>query len=95
MTSFLRFFLFKLQHHSLMMWGVLLFFAAWGGVVRYLTDNSIEKWSWAGLLSQMTISCFTGMLGGIYGYERDFSNAMTLICVCVCSTFGCSLFKAR
>lgn len=74
-------------------WVVVGFFSAWGGLVRYLMDirPGGRRWRWMAALSQVIISCFTGFLGGLYGYEMNSSSTMTLIIAGVCSTLGSSL----
>lgn len=76
-------------------WLVVGFFSAWGGVVRYLMDirPAGQRWCWMAVISQVTISCFTGFLGGFYGYEQHNSVLMTLVLAGICSTLGGSLLR--
>lgn len=76
-------------------WLVVISFSAWGGVVRFLMDQkSTDKtWSWISFFSQLTISCFTGFLGGLYGYEHGWSDYKTLVAAGICSTLGGSLLR--
>ncbi|EJY9568800.1 phage holin family protein, partial [Klebsiella aerogenes] len=55
-------------------------FSVWGGLVRYLirTNYQNKKWSWVEFFSQLVISGFTGLLGGIISIENGASHYMTL-----------------
>ena len=76
-------------------WLIVIFFSAWGGVVRFLMDRKStgKIWSWTTFFSQLTISCFTGFLGGLYGYEHGWSDYMTLAIAGLCSTLGGTLLR--
>jgi fluoride ion exporter CrcB/FEX len=76
-------------------WLIVGFFSAWGGLVRYLMDirPAGQRWCWMAAISQVTISCFTGFLGGFYGYEQHNSVLMTLVLAGICSTLGGSLLR--
>lgn len=76
-------------------WLAVGFFSAWGGLVRYLMDirHSGTKWCWAAVISQMTISSFTGFLGGFYIYEQNGSNFMALFAAGLSSTLGGTLLR--
>ncbi len=60
-------------------WIIIGVFSAWGGLVRYLIDmhESVHKWSWMGVASQIVISSFTGLLGGLLSFENGASHYMT------------------
>lgn len=76
-------------------WLIVISFSAWGGIVRFLMNQkpTDKTWSWITFFSQLTISCFTGSLGGLYGYEHGWSDYMTLASAGVCSTLGGSLLR--
>ncbi|CAI2000903.1 Uncharacterised protein [Serratia quinivorans] len=60
-------------------WIAICFFSIWGGLVRYLIRaNSHEiQLSWFGFISQILISGFTGLLGGLLCLETGASYYMT------------------
>lgn len=62
-------------------WLIVGAFSAWGGIVRYLIDNkaSGKKFSWREIFTQVVISGFTGFLAGVYGYEKGYSEFMTIL----------------
>ncbi|MER2371651.1 MULTISPECIES: phage holin family protein [Photorhabdus] len=62
-------------------WIVIGFFAAWGGVVKYLMDRqkADRKWNWVSVINQIVISSFTGLLGGLLSLDSGASHYMTLI----------------
>ncbi|MEL5589508.1 phage holin family protein [Serratia ureilytica] len=62
-------------------WLIVGAFSAWGGIVRYLIDNkaSGKKFSWQEIFTQVVISGFTGFLAGVYGYEKGYSEFMTIL----------------
>lgn len=62
-------------------WLMIGLFSAWGGVVRYIIDykNGGEGLTLSGLRNQFIISGFTGVLGGLIGFEGGASYYMTLI----------------
>ncbi|WP_425348222.1 phage holin family protein [Yokenella regensburgei] len=45
------------------------------------------------IFEQIVISCFTGFIGGLYGYENNKSIYIILIIVGVSSTLGSSLIR--
>lgn len=65
---------------DLIFWVVMMLISAWGGVVKYLirANYQNQKWSWVEVTSQVIISGFTGLLGGILSIEHGASNYMTL-----------------
>jgi len=69
-------------------WLVVCGFSVWGGIVRYLIDTEQQTRTFYGMLSQVVISSFTGVLGGFYCYEHQWSGVMTLAVSGICSTFG-------
>lgn len=74
-------------------WMLVGIFSVWGGVVRYLMDNQghKRKHKWAEAISQITISGFTGFLGGLYSFEHGNSPLMTLITAGLSSTLGSTM----
>ncbi|MBV6694746.1 phage holin family protein [Serratia quinivorans] len=62
------------------LWIVMMLLSAWGGLVKYLIriNYQHQKWSWIEVTSQLIISGFTGLLGGILSIENGASNYMTL-----------------
>lgn len=67
-------------------WAIVAGIACWGGLVKYLVDIKQSKvaWSVGGAISQMTISAFAGVIGGMIAYENGFSIIM------ICATSGMS-----
>ncbi|MBW7984813.1 phage holin family protein [Enterobacillus tribolii] len=62
-------------------WVIIGIFSAWGGLVRYLMDiqGARYKWRWMGAISQVIISSFTGLLGGLLIFESGASYYMAFI----------------
>lgn len=62
------------------LWMIMSLFSAWGGLVRYLIGINYQnqKWSWVEVFSQLLISGFTGLLGGMLSIENGASHYMTL-----------------
>ncbi|AZG99966.1 phage holin family protein [Proteus mirabilis] len=60
-------------------WMIIGGFSAWGGIVRYLMEIRQKqiKWSWFGIISQVVISVFTGLLGGLLSFEHGASRYMS------------------
>lgn len=71
-------------------WIIIGIFSAWGGLVRYLMDRqgTRSKWSWMGVISQITISSFTGLLGGLLSFESGASHYMTFLFSGLFGTMG-------
>lgn len=67
-------------------WAIVAAIACWGGLVKYLVDLKQSKaaWSVGGAISQMTISAFAGVIGGMIVHESGFSLVM------ICATSGVS-----
>ena len=67
-------------------WAVVAGIACWGGLVKYLVDLKQSKaaWSFGGAVSQMVISAFAGVIGGMIVHESGFSLVM------ICATSGVS-----
>ncbi|MGK0600292.1 phage holin family protein [Yokenella regensburgei] len=65
---------------ELTLWVIMMLLSAWGGLVRYLirANYQNQKWSWIEVTSQLIISGFTGLLGGILSIENGASDYMTL-----------------
>lgn len=61
-------------------WALIGGFSAWGGVVRYIIDvqGRQKKWNIFGVFSQVIVSGFTGLLGGLLGFESERSYYITL-----------------
>ncbi|HEI6849932.1 TPA: phage holin family protein [Yersinia enterocolitica] len=60
-------------------WVIIGVLSAWGGVVRYILnkDKQEDEWSWAAVISQVIVSSFTGLLGGLFSFEGGGSTYMT------------------
>jgi hypothetical protein len=71
-------------------WLIIGCFSAWGGLVRYLMDTQGQphKWSWMGVISQVIISSFTGLLGGLLSFESNASRYMTFAIAGLFGTLG-------
>ncbi|WP_434462184.1 phage holin family protein [Serratia plymuthica] len=71
-------------------WIVIGVFSTWGGLVRYLIDmhHSTHKWSWMGVISQIVISSFTGLLGGLLSFENGASHYTTYAASGLFGTMG-------
>ncbi|ELI7922731.1 MULTISPECIES: phage holin family protein [Yersinia] len=71
-------------------WLIIGGLSAWGGLVRYLLDMKGKQgvWCWVGLLSQIIISSFTGLLGGLLSFENGVSAYMTFIVAGLFGTLG-------
>lgn len=67
-------------------WVIVAGIACWGGLVKYLVDIKQSKtaWSIGGAISQMIVSAFTGVVGGMIVHENGFSIVM------ICATSGVS-----
>lgn len=50
--------------------------SAWGGLVRYIldTNNEEDEWRWAAVISQIIVSGFTGLIGGLISFEGGTSR---------------------
>ncbi len=73
-----------------MSWLVLLIFACWGGLVRYLIDVKQSKatWSWINALAQIVVSGFTDVIGGLISIESGFSIYMILATAGISGAMG-------
>jgi uncharacterized membrane protein YeaQ/YmgE (transglycosylase-associated protein family) len=62
-------------------WIIIGVLSVWGGLVRYLIDRQGTrcKWSWMAVISQVIISGFTGLLGGLLSFENGASYYMIFI----------------
>ncbi|VEB10501.1 putative phage-like protein [Yersinia pseudotuberculosis] len=60
-------------------WVIIGTFSAWGGLVRYIVDqnNEYEEWSWVGVLCQVIVSAFTGLIGSLFTLETGSSRYIT------------------
>ncbi|MGT3355633.1 phage holin family protein [Yersinia enterocolitica] len=60
-------------------WAIIGVLSAWGGLVRYIldTNNEEDEWSWAAVISQVIVSGFTGLIGGLLAFEGGISRYMT------------------
>lgn len=78
------------SEHAVLTWMIIGGLSAWGGIVRYLMDmrRNNDTWSWTDILSQVVISCFTGLLGGLIGFESGASHYMTYIISGLCGSLG-------
>ncbi|ECF7068456.1 holin [Salmonella enterica subsp. enterica] len=74
-------------------WGIVGLFSAWGGIVRYLIDHPSGKFACKEMFCQVAISGFTGLLGGFYAYEHNYSSVMILATSGVSGSFGGNLLK--
>lgn len=76
-------------------WLIIGFFSAWGGVVRYLVNlqRNRASWSWIGISSQIVISSFTGVIGGLLSFENGCSYYMTLVIAGVFGALGSSALR--
>ncbi len=85
----------KEANNHLLFWVMAFLFSLWGGVVRYLMDrNSVNfRISKFALMKQVSISIFTGFLGGLYSYEYEYSIYMAMITVGLSSTLGSHLLR--
>jgi LydA holin phage, holin superfamily III len=63
----------------LITWVIIGTFSAWGGLVRYIVDqnNEYEEWSWMGVICQIIVSAFTGLIGGLFSFETGTSRYLT------------------
>lgn len=71
-------------------WLIVLAIACWGGLVRYLIDIQQSKatWSWLNAVSQIVVSGFTGVLGGLIGKESAMSDNMVFAAAGICGAMG-------
>ncbi|MBS0054150.1 phage holin family protein [Yersinia sp. Marseille-Q3913] len=60
-------------------WVIIGLLSAWGGLVRYILDkdNEEDEWSWIAVMSQVVVSGFTGLIGGLFSFESGGSRYMT------------------
>ncbi|WP_145931779.1 phage holin family protein [Yersinia bercovieri] len=60
-------------------WVIIGLVSAWGGLVRYILDkdNEEDEWSWIAVMSQIVVSGFTGLIGGLFSFESGSSRYMT------------------
>lgn len=67
-------------------WCIVGAIACWGGLVKYLVDIKRNKmaWSFGAAISQMVVSAFTGVIGGMVMHEAGSSIIM------ICATAGVS-----
>lgn len=79
-----------LTDNQALTWLIVGGFSAWGGVVRYLMDRQGRRynWSWMGVISQIVISSFTGVLGGLLSLENGGSDYMTFAISGLFGTLG-------
>ncbi|MGC0155767.1 phage holin family protein, partial [Chromobacterium vaccinii] len=75
---------------QILTWVLIGGFSAWGGIVRYIIDVQEKQRSWNlfDILSQVIISGFTGLLGGLLGFENAKSYYFTLAIAGLCGTMG-------
>ncbi|CAG9412196.1 phage holin family protein [Providencia alcalifaciens] len=75
---------------GLVQWLLMLFISMWGGAVRYIIDVKTNNvaWSWFAAFMQMTVSGFTGLLGGLLCIENNQSIYITLFATGVCGAMG-------
>lgn len=73
-------------------WMIIGGFSAWGGIVRYLMEIRQKqiKWSWFGIGSQIVISVFTGLLGGLLSFESGASRYMSYMIAGLFGSMGSS-----
>ncbi|AUH51662.1 holin [Chromobacterium sp. ATCC 53434] len=71
-------------------WVVIGGFSAWGGLVRYIIEvqGKNKAWDIVGLLSQIVVSGFTGLLGGLLSFENGGSHYFTLAIAGLFGTMG-------
>ncbi|MFB9156275.1 phage holin family protein [Chromobacterium violaceum] len=76
-------------------WALIGGFSAWGGVVRYIIDvqGRQKKWNIFGVFSQVIVSGFTGLLGGLLGFESERSYYITLAIAGLFGAMGNTAFK--
>lgn len=71
--------IFKVPEDSqILTWMIIGVISTWGGVVRYLIDvkDEVSNINWNGMFSQIIVSGFTGVIGGLSGFEMGFSIYM-------------------
>ncbi len=71
-------------------WLIVLALSCWGGLVRYLIDVKQNKatWSWINALSQIVVSGFTGVIGGLVSIEGGLSIYMILATAGISGAMG-------
>lgn len=76
-------------------WLIIGLIASWGGGVRYLIAIEIKSlhWSWGGVLSQLSISIFTGVLGGLLSIESGASSYMTFVIAGLFGSLGSTILN--
>lgn len=75
---------------ELIIWIFIAFLSTWGGVVKHILDNKKRnsKREWRGFFEQTIISCFSGLLAGLFCFEGGFSMYTTLIFSGLFGTMG-------
>lgn len=73
-------------------WILIGCLSAWSGIVRYVMDIQISsgKWSWANVVFQIIISSFTGLMGGLLGFEMGASQYLSFITAGLLGAMGSS-----
>ncbi|PMY33055.1 MULTISPECIES: phage holin family protein [Pseudomonas] len=68
----------------------------WSGIVAYIIHirDTHEKASCALLISQIFVSCFTGILGGLLALDNHLSIPITFSIAGISGTLGIALLKA-
>nr|WP_301538343.1 phage holin family protein [Providencia rettgeri] len=71
-------------------WGVILAISLYGGLARYIIDSKRNGYpfSWFGALSQMAVSGFTGVLGGLGALESGASMYIILFAAGMAGAMG-------
>lgn len=71
-------------------WILIGALSAWGGIVRYIVEIKEKKgkWRWGDLFLQIVVSCFSGFIGGLIGFESESSQYVTLIMAGVSGSLG-------
>lgn len=66
------------ENTQILTWMIIGVISTWGGVVRYLIDikEDVSKIHWSSMFSQIVVSGFTGVIGGLSGFEMGFSIYM-------------------
>ncbi|MDA5545061.1 MULTISPECIES: phage holin family protein [Yersinia] len=76
-------------------WLIIGALSAWGGLVRYILDknNEEDEWSWAAVISQVIVSGFTGLIGGLISFEGGISRYMTFAIAGLFGAMGSSALQ--
>lgn len=76
-------------------WLIIGALSAWGGLVRYILDknNEEDEWSWAAVISQIIVSSFTGLIGGLISFEGGISRYMTFAVAGLFGAMGSSALQ--